>query len=50
MKAYALPPSYYRGVEARDAGMGKDAPGHLGPICRAWWLAGWNDRDIELTT
>lgn len=40
--------AYKAGVEARDLGKDKTPPGGIGRQRRSWWLAGWNDRDIEL--
>lgn len=39
---------YDAGREARDLGKDKSPPGGLGAQRRSWWLAGYNDRDIEL--
>lgn len=40
--------AYNAGVDARDADVPKAAPGGLGTQRKSWWLAGYNDRDIEL--
>lgn len=40
--------AYEAGVEARDLGKDKAPPGGLGAQRRSFWLAGYNDRDIEL--
>lgn len=40
--------AYNAGVEARDQDVPKVAPGGLGRERKSWWLAGYNDRDIEL--
>lgn len=40
--------AYKAGVEARDLGKDKTPPGGIGAQRRSWWLAGYNDRDIEL--
>lgn len=40
--------AYKAGAEARDMNKDKVAPGGLGAQRRSYWLAGWNDRDIEL--
>lgn len=40
--------AYNAGVDARDADVPKAAPGGLGVKRKSWWLAGYNDRDIEL--
>lgn len=40
--------AYNAGVDACDAGLPKTAPGGLGRERKSWWLAGYNDRDIEL--
>lgn len=42
------PRAYFEGRKARESGQLNDAPGYLSPVLRSWWLAGWNDRDIEL--
>lgn len=42
------PKPYVDGASARSKGMPKAAPGILSDVMRYWWLAGWNDRDIEL--
>jgi ribosome modulation factor len=42
------PPEYQQGVTARDKQRNKRAPGYMNIRARHWWLAGWNDRDIEL--
>ena len=39
---------YRRGWKARTEGRGKHVPGGLTPATRAWWLAGWHDKDMEL--
>ena len=41
--------TYSAGVTARNQGLPKIAPGSLSWGWRHWWLAGWNDRDMELT-
>jgi len=41
--------TYSAGVTARNQGLPKIAPGSLNWGWRHWWLAGWNDRDMELT-
>ena len=38
---------YTRGRKARQKGAGKVPPHGLDACSRSWWLAGWNDRDIE---
>lgn len=45
LDAYPLP--YYRGRKARERGKPKIAPATTHAISRAWWLAGWIDKDIE---
>lgn len=40
--------AYNAGVDARDADVPKVPPGGLGVERKSWWLAGYNDRDIEL--
>lgn len=39
---------YEAGKLARDLGRDKTPSPGLGGQRRSWWLAGWNDRDIEL--
>lgn len=39
---------YQSGRNARDHHSNKSPPGHLSWEDRHWWLAGWNDRDIEI--
>ena len=39
---------YEAGREARSLDKDKTPPGGLGAQRRSWWLAGYNDRDIEL--
>jgi hypothetical protein len=39
---------YQAGREARDLDKDKSPPGGLGAQRRSFWLAGYNDRDIEL--
>ena len=39
---------YKHGHEARTAGAPKSAPGYLTWGQRHWWLAGWNDCDMEI--
>lgn len=38
---------YPLGVKARQSGQDKSPPPGLSRCARSWWLAGWNDRDIE---
>lgn len=38
---------YPLGVKARQCGQDKSPPPGLNRCARSWWLAGWNDRDIE---
>lgn len=45
-----IPKAYWDGVEARNGQAAKSAPAWLSLTGRSWWLAGWNDRDIELTS
>lgn len=40
--------AYKAGREARDLDKDKTPPGGLGAQRRSYWLAGYNDRDIEL--
>lgn len=39
--------SYVLGGNARESCFSKNPPAHLSREHRSWWLAGWNDRDIE---
>lgn len=39
---------YQAGYNARTWGNAKVPPGLLNWTDRHWWLAGWNDRDMEL--
>ena len=41
------PQDYQDGRNARLAGMPKIAPANITPVLRYWWLAGWNDADME---
>ena len=43
-----LPPPYYMGRKARTENKPKSYPPHYGMTMRHWWLAGWNDCDMEL--
>jgi hypothetical protein len=43
-----LNPRYHEGYNARTWGNAKVPPGVLNWRDRHWWLAGWNDRDIEI--
>lgn len=43
------PMPYIHGMSARTKGLPKVAPSRLSEVMRYWWLAGWNDRDMELT-
>ena len=45
---YTLPMSYYRGRASREAQDPKTPPATLTWAERHWWLAGWNDRDMEM--
>ena len=38
---------YQAGMQARDDGLACYAPGDLSWCHRHWWMAGWNDRDIQ---
>lgn len=40
--------AYRRGVEARRKQHGAAPPSRYAPDERAWWLAGWHDKDMEL--
>lgn len=44
----AYPRAYHMGRERRESGGGNAAPAILKSTDRHWWLAGWNDRDIEM--
>lgn len=44
---YTLPLTYYRGRASREAKEPKSPPATLTWGERHWWLAGWNDRDME---
>lgn len=44
-----LPRSYHHGREARVENKPKHAPATLSDVMRYWWLAGWNDADMEQT-
>jgi hypothetical protein len=50
MSNQQLPGAYYDGKSERRRNQAKDTVPHK-PMTRlwAWWLAGWNDCDIELT-
>jgi len=43
------PPAYYQGRADRQAGRCRLSQpyGHLTVDC-GWWLAGWNDKDMEI--
>lgn len=43
-----LPDVYYQGRKARDQFMCCKSPPGLGMERKHWWMAGWNDRDMEL--
>lgn len=43
-----FPRAYHMGRERREQDGKKEAPAILDFEMRHWWLAGWNDRDIEL--
>lgn len=45
---YTLPMAYYRGRASREAKDPKTPPATLTWGERHWWLAGWNDRDMEM--
>lgn len=47
LKKPVYPRAYYRGREAREAGEPKHRTGKLNAVERSWWLAGWNDCDLE---
>lgn len=48
MSSQAQRHCYQAGREARDRDQDKSPPGGLGAQRRSFWLAGYNDRDIEL--
>lgn len=45
---YTLPLPYYSGRASREAKTSKNPPAHLTWSDRHWWLAGWNDKDMEM--
>lgn len=47
---YQCPPAYFLGRACRDNLQSRDSQpyGWMTVDC-GWWLAGWNDRDMELT-
>lgn len=45
---YTLPNVYYRGRASREAQDPNTPPATLTWSERHWWLAGWNDRDMEM--
>lgn len=45
----AKQPLYNAGRRVRDSGGAKVPPAKLNMEDRHWWLAGWHDRDLELT-
>lgn len=45
---YTLPLPYYSGRASREAKTSKNPPAHLTWSERHWWLAGWNDKDMEM--
>lgn len=45
---YTLPLTYYRGRASREAKEPKSPPATLTWGERHWWLAGWNDKDLEM--
>lgn len=48
MTEHTYPRAYHLGRERRESGGNGNPPSILGWKDRHWWLAGWNDRDIEL--
>ncbi len=40
--------AYKLGMQSRDRIRAKSPPSGYSPAARAWWLAGWHDRDMEL--
>lgn len=46
---YQCPPAYFLGRACRDNLQSRDSQpyGWMTVEC-GWWLAGWNDRDMEL--
>ena len=49
MSDETYPKAYFDGRNARETDRPKHAPAWLSRQGRSWWLAGWNDRDIELS-
>ena len=45
---YTYPAIYRTGRSVREAGGRKAPPAYLSICDRHWWLAGWNDMDIEM--
>lgn len=47
-ESHDIPQAYHDGVRARLEGEEKHAPSWLSTQGRSWFLAGWNDKDLEL--
>jgi hypothetical protein len=47
-RRFELNPLYFCGRKARDEGQAKVPPATVTWRNRHWWLAGWNDRDMEV--
>lgn len=45
---YTYPAIYLTGRSVREAGGHKAPPAYLSICDRHWWMAGWNDMDMEL--
>ena len=45
---YTYPSAYHLGRADRYNGKQRSAPANLTFCERHWWLAGWNDTDIEI--
>lgn len=45
----AYPSSYHQGRHAKSKRRDKQPPAILSEEDVWWWLAGWNDRDLEMT-
>lgn len=44
------PAAYHLGRDRREQGYARMPPAVLSWCDQHWWLAGWNDRDIEMRT
>lgn len=49
-ESHDIPQAYHDGAIARREGEEKHAPPWLSAQGRSWFLAGWNDKDIELSS